>query len=55
MRSKSYGISVDFGSLFLEHKFSTAEISHITCRSATKFGSVRGSGQSTSIHAYIGN
>jgi len=30
--------------LFSEHKFSTADISHISCHSATKFGMVRGLG-----------
>jgi len=32
----------NFGLLLAQHKFSTADISHNFCRSATKFGSIRG-------------
>ena len=37
MRSRSYGILVNFGPFFREHKFSKTDISHISCQSATKF------------------
>jgi len=33
---------VNFGSVFGQHKFSTADISHTFCRSTAKFGSVMG-------------
>jgi len=33
---------LNFGPLFREHKLSTANISHTSCRSAKEFGSVRG-------------
>ena len=34
-------ILLNFVPLFWEQKFSTADISHISCRRVTKFGSVR--------------
>jgi len=44
MRSISSPILVNFGPLFREHKFLIADISHIFCQSATKFGMVRANG-----------
>ena len=42
MSSRRSSILVNFGPLLWEHKFSTADISHTSCHSATKFGVVRG-------------
>jgi len=39
---QSEAILVNFGALFRYRKFSTSDISRISCRSATKFGSVNG-------------
>jgi len=42
MRSRSYGIVVNFGPVSREHKFSTADISHTSFWTVVKFGTTRG-------------
>ena len=42
MHSRSSRILVNFGPLFWEHKFSTADMLHTSCRSVTKLGSIIG-------------
>ena len=45
MRSRSSSTLMNFGVLFREHKFSTANISHTFCQSATKLAAGISCGQ----------